>query len=325
MGTFNTAKMQDLRNLNSDGPIAEEVGAVPFPVMLLAGEKDAVLSPGTVRRAGELLPTARVEIVPGAPHSMYWETPDLFNDALRKFLAEVYANAVQVGASAIWMRPCDDDFGDGVAGDLRSAPDDDVSAFPGALSGVEGYLLGHPLVIVERRPIDGPVGQVGRGTISRPGRRAPSGLPLVGLHPDKSVDQVRYLPAPGAVPFNDQQRAAGRDLDRSFPAVLIPVRGPVTDRPTVVHGYQDPVNQQVRPAKAGMLPGDVVRVDDNGSGDQLADPGGQRGFAVVAAPVHGQHGRPGRTTPVWSPPGRRVDDRAQQRHAPRSGFGLFWG
>jgi len=92
MGTFNTATMADLRNLNSDGPTAGEVGAAPFPVMLLAGEKDAVLSPGTVRRAGELLPSARVEIVPGAPHSMYWETPDLFNDALRKFLAEVYAS-----------------------------------------------------------------------------------------------------------------------------------------------------------------------------------------------------------------------------------------
>jgi 3-oxoadipate enol-lactonase len=91
MGTFNTAKMQDLRNLNSDGPTVEEVEAAPFPVMLLAGEKDAVLSPGTIRRAGEVLPSARVEIVPGAPHSMYWETPDLFNDALKKFLAEVYA------------------------------------------------------------------------------------------------------------------------------------------------------------------------------------------------------------------------------------------
>jgi pimeloyl-ACP methyl ester carboxylesterase len=91
MGTSNTARMQDLRNLNSDGPAVEEVSAAPFPVMLLAGEKDAVLSPGTVRRAGELLPAARVEIVPGAPHSMYWETPDLFNEALRKFLAEVYA------------------------------------------------------------------------------------------------------------------------------------------------------------------------------------------------------------------------------------------
>jgi 3-oxoadipate enol-lactonase len=91
MGTFNTAKMADLRNLSSDGPTAGEVGTAPFPVMLLAGEKDAVLSPGTVRRAGELLPRAQVEIVPGAPHSMYWETPALFNEALAKFLAQVYA------------------------------------------------------------------------------------------------------------------------------------------------------------------------------------------------------------------------------------------
>jgi pimeloyl-ACP methyl ester carboxylesterase len=94
MGTFNTATMADLRNLNSDGPTVEEVGAAPFPVMLLAGENDAVLSPATVRRAGELLPRARVEVVPGAPHSMYWETPDAFNDAVRKFLAEVYVQAI---------------------------------------------------------------------------------------------------------------------------------------------------------------------------------------------------------------------------------------
>jgi pimeloyl-ACP methyl ester carboxylesterase len=91
MGTFNSATMQDLRNLNSDGPTLDEVCAAPFPVMLLAGEKDAVLSPGTIRRAGQLLPGARVEIVPGAPHSMYWETPDLFTEAIRKFLAEVYS------------------------------------------------------------------------------------------------------------------------------------------------------------------------------------------------------------------------------------------
>ncbi len=60
-------------------------------MLLLAGEKDSVLSPETVRRAGELLPRAQVEIVPGAPHSMYWETPALFNRALRRFLARVYA------------------------------------------------------------------------------------------------------------------------------------------------------------------------------------------------------------------------------------------
>jgi len=89
MGTFNTAKMQDLTNLNSDGPTVAELAAAPFPLLLLAGEKDAVLSPATVRRAGELLPNARVEVVTDAPHSMYWERPDLFNDAIRRFLKEV--------------------------------------------------------------------------------------------------------------------------------------------------------------------------------------------------------------------------------------------
>jgi pimeloyl-ACP methyl ester carboxylesterase len=90
MGTFNTAKMADLRNLGCDGPFTE-LDAAPFPLLLLAGERDSVLSPATVRRAGEILGHARVEIVPGAPHSIYWETPSLFNDAVSRFLADVTA------------------------------------------------------------------------------------------------------------------------------------------------------------------------------------------------------------------------------------------
>ena len=90
MGTFNTAKMQDLTQPQlATGRPSSELAAAPFPLLLLAGEKDAVLSPATVRRAGELLPSARVEVVTGAPHSMYWETPDLFNDAVRRFLKDV--------------------------------------------------------------------------------------------------------------------------------------------------------------------------------------------------------------------------------------------
>ena len=89
MGTFNTAKMQDLRNFNTDGPTVEELASAPFPLMLLAGEKDAVLSPATVRRAGELLPSAHVEVVTDAP--MYWETPQLFNDVVASFLRDVAA------------------------------------------------------------------------------------------------------------------------------------------------------------------------------------------------------------------------------------------
>lgn len=211
-----------------------------------------------------------------------------------------------------------------VVGDLRGAADDNAGAFPGPLGGVEGYFLGHPPVLVERRPVSGPVGQVGRRAIGCPGGGTPSCLPLVRLYPDHGVDQVRYLPAPGAVPFDDQQRAADRDLERSFPAAGVPARRPVADRLTVVHRYQDPVDQQAS-AEAGVFPGDVVGVDDDRSGDQLADPGRQRSFAVVAAPVDGQHGRTASAAPVRSAPGHRVDDRAQQLHPPRSGFGLFRG
>ena len=42
-------------------------------------------------RAGELLPNARVEVVTDAPHSMYWEAPELFNAALGRFLTRIYA------------------------------------------------------------------------------------------------------------------------------------------------------------------------------------------------------------------------------------------
>ncbi|MFE6891612.1 alpha/beta fold hydrolase [Streptomyces sp. NPDC057694] len=84
MGTFNTATMQDLRNLDANGPTLDEIAASGVRVAFLAGEKDAVLSVRTVTRAHELLPGSHLEIVEGAPHSMYWETPDTYNAALAR-------------------------------------------------------------------------------------------------------------------------------------------------------------------------------------------------------------------------------------------------
>jgi 3-oxoadipate enol-lactonase len=89
MGTFNTATMADLRNLNVDGPTVDEIRSSGLPICLLAGELDAVLSVDTVRAAASLLPDAAVEIVSGAPHSMYWEAPHLFNAAVVRFLERV--------------------------------------------------------------------------------------------------------------------------------------------------------------------------------------------------------------------------------------------
>ncbi|XVU29860.1 alpha/beta fold hydrolase [Actinoplanes sp. CA-054009] len=82
MGTFNVAKMADLKNLSTGGPTIEEVVASGLDITFLAGEKDAVLSAATVRRAHELVKGSRLSLIPDAPHSMYWERPDLFNAAV---------------------------------------------------------------------------------------------------------------------------------------------------------------------------------------------------------------------------------------------------
>jgi pimeloyl-ACP methyl ester carboxylesterase len=92
MGTFNRARMQDLRNLATDGPTVAALAASGIRVAFLAGELDAVLSPATVSKAHELLDGSLLEIVPGAPHSMYWERPDLFNAAVKKLVDELGGN-----------------------------------------------------------------------------------------------------------------------------------------------------------------------------------------------------------------------------------------
>lgn len=92
MGTFNKARMQDLRNLATDGPTIQAVAAAGIRLAFLAGEQDAVLSPATVTKAHELVAGSLLEIVPGAPHSMYWERPDLFNAAVMRLTDELERN-----------------------------------------------------------------------------------------------------------------------------------------------------------------------------------------------------------------------------------------
>lgn len=86
MGTFNKARMQDLRNLSTDGPAVADIAAAGIRIAFLAGEKDAVLSPATVTKAHELIEGSLLEIVPDAPHSMYWERPEAFNTAVAKLV-----------------------------------------------------------------------------------------------------------------------------------------------------------------------------------------------------------------------------------------------
>ena len=91
MGTFNTAKMADLRNLAAGGPTLGQLEQSGVRIAFLAGENDAVLRPTTVQRAHELVPGSLLNVVAEGPHSMYWEAPELFNHALDGFLEALFA------------------------------------------------------------------------------------------------------------------------------------------------------------------------------------------------------------------------------------------
>jgi pimeloyl-ACP methyl ester carboxylesterase len=85
--------MADLRNLAVGGPTIEQAKALGLKICFLAGENDAVISVKTVRRAHELVEGSVLELIEGAPHSMYWEVPGLFNAGVERFLQSVYAPA----------------------------------------------------------------------------------------------------------------------------------------------------------------------------------------------------------------------------------------
>jgi 3-oxoadipate enol-lactonase len=67
----------------------EAVAALRVPLLCIHGEEDAVIPRRSVERLVALVPGARLELVPQAGHSVYFERPALFNRLVAQFLAEV--------------------------------------------------------------------------------------------------------------------------------------------------------------------------------------------------------------------------------------------
>lgn len=69
----------------------EQLQRLRTPVLYIIGEEDAVWPPPALELAAAATPMAKVERVPGAGHSVYFERPDRFNARVDAFLAQTSA------------------------------------------------------------------------------------------------------------------------------------------------------------------------------------------------------------------------------------------
>ncbi len=67
----------------------ERIAALRLPVQCITGDEDVVIPPAAVAALAAALPNARLERIPAAGHSTYWERPETFNRLLAAFLSEV--------------------------------------------------------------------------------------------------------------------------------------------------------------------------------------------------------------------------------------------
>jgi 3-oxoadipate enol-lactonase len=60
-----------------------------MPILCLEGEEDALIAPEMIRHLVKALPNARLALVPGAGHSVYFENAPAFNQLVLDFIREV--------------------------------------------------------------------------------------------------------------------------------------------------------------------------------------------------------------------------------------------
>ena len=60
-----------------------------MPILCLEGEEDALIAPAMIRHLVKALPNARLALVPGAGHSVYFENAAAFNQLVLDFIREV--------------------------------------------------------------------------------------------------------------------------------------------------------------------------------------------------------------------------------------------
>ncbi|HZU72405.1 MAG TPA: alpha/beta hydrolase [Acidimicrobiales bacterium] len=69
--------------------LAGLVASISSPMQVIVGEKDWLAE--AARQLHALVPGSHLEVIPGAPHNVYYETAEQYNSVLARFLADVPA------------------------------------------------------------------------------------------------------------------------------------------------------------------------------------------------------------------------------------------
>lgn len=72
------------------GRRAEMARGIDVPTLIISGQEDIVIPPAALEELHDLIPNSRLERVPEAGHSVYFERPAAFNRLLKDFLDENY-------------------------------------------------------------------------------------------------------------------------------------------------------------------------------------------------------------------------------------------
>jgi len=80
-------RLRALERTAETGITREALADLPTPVFFIGGEEDEVMPVSLMAVAETLIPNARMTVVPGAGHSVYFEQPDVFNQLLLDFFS----------------------------------------------------------------------------------------------------------------------------------------------------------------------------------------------------------------------------------------------
>ena len=70
----------------------QELAATNVPILIIVGEQDVLIPPVVAEMYRRRIPRAKILVVPGAGHSVYFEKPDIFNQAVVKFISQIEAS-----------------------------------------------------------------------------------------------------------------------------------------------------------------------------------------------------------------------------------------